>query len=206
MRRVPWLTLALAGLACLVQASPALTAACEFVRPTPGRGEFWRLFTAHLAHYGVDHLTWDVAALLILGPMAEAEGRRVFASVLVGAALLIGVGVWAWQPQLTSYRGLSGLDSAVYGLVCARLVGTGWKERHGFSLALGALALAGFALKCGAELATNTTVFAASASEGYVPVPLAHLLGMAAGMAGAAWPKGWRALIPSPQESVRSRA
>lgn len=195
MRRIPWITLALAALACLVQASPDWGAALEFHRAAVNAdGELWRLLSAHLAHFGGDHLRWDVAALLILGAMAEPENRRVFALTLVGAALAIGLGVWAGQPQFETYRGLSGVDSALYGLVCARLIADGWRVRHGFSIALGALAIAGFALKCGAELASGATVFAAGGGDGtstitaapvYAPVPLAHLIGLAVGMACA---------------------
>jgi rhomboid family GlyGly-CTERM serine protease len=195
-RRFPWWTLVLAGFACLVHTSPGFTAAAELSRAALGGGEFWRLFTAHFAHYGSDHLVWDVAALLILGVMAEPNNRRVFVGVLVASAFAIGVGVWAWQPQLTSYRGLSGLDSALFGLVCARLVADGWRERHAFSIALGALALIGFALKCGAELTSGATVFAVNNTAGYVPVPLAHAIGLAVGVLGAGFGR---------QENPRSR-
>ncbi|MEY4489693.1 MAG: hypothetical protein RIQ79_2201 [Verrucomicrobiota bacterium] len=190
MRRIPWITLALAALACLVQASPALGAALEFRRAAVNtHGELWRLVTAHLAHFGADHLRWDVAALLILGVMAERENRRRFAFTLSVAALAIGLGVWLGQPHFETYRGLSGIDSALYGLVCARLLADGWRVRHGFSIAVGGLALAGFALKCGAELTSGATVFANAAADHYAPVPLAHLIGLAAGIAGATWEK-----------------
>lgn len=186
MRRLPWITLALAGFACLAHASPALTAALEFRRAAVNEGgEWWRLLTAHLAHFGADHLRWDVAALLILGAMTERADRGRYALTLAAAALAIGAGVWAWQPQFASYRGLSGLDSALFGLVCGRLIADGRRARHGFSAALGALALVGFALKCGAELASGATVFADSTAGGYAPVPLAHLIGLVVGLAGS---------------------
>ena len=186
MRRLPWLTLLVAALAGLVHASPVLTAACEFDRASVARGEVWRLFTAHLAHFGADHLAWDAAALLILGIMTEARDRRAFAATLGLAAFTIGAGVWLWQPQFTSYRGLSGLDSALFGLACARLVADGLRVRHAFSVSLGTLALTGFALKCGAELATGATVFADGGGSAYAPVPFAHLIGLAAGIAAVA--------------------
>lgn len=187
MRRLPWLTLALAGFACLVHTNPALTAALEFHRSTVNEdGQLWRLVTAHFTHFGANHLVWDVAALLILGTMAERDNSRHLAVTLAVAALAIGVGVWAWQPQFASYRGLSGLDSALFGLVCGRLVADGWRSRHDFSVAVGALALTGFALKCGAELASGATVFAADADAGYAPVPLAHVIGLVVGLASAA--------------------
>ncbi len=181
MRRLPWITLVLASLAGLAHASPTLTAAWEFHRAAVNEGgELWRLFTAHLAHFGADHLAWDVAALLVLGTMAEREDRRAFALTLALAATLIGLGVWLTQPALATYRGLSGLDSALYGLVCARLIATGRRQRHTFTVTLGAAALAGFALKCAAEFASGQTVFAAGAD--YAPVPLAHLLGLLSGL------------------------
>jgi rhomboid family GlyGly-CTERM serine protease len=184
--RIPWITLGLAGLACLVQASPALTAACQFDRAAVARGELWRMFAGHLAHFGADHLLWDVAALLVLGTMGEARERRAtFAGLLTGAALAISLAVWVWQPRFATYRGLSGLDSALFGLVCARLVGDGRRARHAFSVWLGALALGGFALKCGFELVAGETVFAAGGGESYAPVPLAHLVGWAVGVAVA---------------------
>ena len=187
MRRVPWITLALAGFACLVHASPAWAPALEFNRVAINtHGEIGRFFTGHLVHFGVDHLTWDVTALLLLGVMAESENRRTFALTLAAAAFVISAGVWAWQPQLETYRGLSGLDSALFGLVCARLVADGRRACHGFSIAVGGLALAGFALKCGAELTTGTTVFAHNSGAGYVPVPLAHLIGAVVGLVAAA--------------------
>jgi rhomboid family GlyGly-CTERM serine protease len=215
MRRAPCLTLALAGFACLVHASPALTAALEFNRAALNEGgQLWRLVTAHFTHFGVNHLAWDVAALLILGSMAERDDRRRVASTLTTAAIAIGVGVWAWQPQFGSYRGLSGLDSALFGLVCGKLIADGRRARHGFSIALGALALTGFALKCGAELAGGATIFAAGATDDYAPVPLAHLIGLAVGLAGSlnprradgarsrprasGWPCPWRPSSPGP--------
>jgi len=219
LRRLPWATLTLAALACLVQTHAAWGQALEFHRPSVNtQGEVWRLFTAHLTHFSQDHLIWDVAALLILGLLAECENRRGFALTLAGSSLAIGLGVWALQPQFETYRGLSGLDSALYGLVCARLLLEGWRARHGFSVALGVLALAGFALKCGAELTSGSTIFAngldetasaslpprafqsAPAPASYAPVPLAHLLGLLSGIAVAASekiPRRLRSPIPS---------
>ena len=187
MRRVPWITLALAGLACLVHASPALAPALEFNRVSINtRGELWRLFTGHGVHFGADHLTWDVAALLVLGWMSERDQRQTFCLTLAAAAFAISAGVWAWQPQLATYRGLSGLDSTLFGLVCARVIAEGKRAHHGFSIAVGGLALAGFLLKCGAELITGMTVFADNSAADYVPVPQAHLIGLSVGLACAA--------------------
>ena len=214
MRRLPWITLILAALAGLAHASPAFAAAWEFRRYAVDTGQLWRLLTAHLTHFGANHLAWDLAALLVLGTLAEREGRRATVLALALAAPLISLGVWLAQPALAVYRGLSGLDSALYGLVCARLIATGLRERHAFTTALGALALGGFIWKCAAELVGGHTVFATGAD--YAPVPLAHLLGLCAGLAAHAllnrpragdagsrppawgWPCPWRPSSPGP--------
>lgn len=182
MRRLPWLTLVITLVAGLVHASPALTATFELDRVAVGHGEVWRLVTGHLAHFGPDHLLWDTAGLLILGFMSETRDRRRFALTLGGAALAIGAGVWLWQPQFAVYRGLSGIDSALFGLVCARLVADGRRAGHAFSIWLGALAFTGFVFKCGFEAATAATVFAQGGGTLYTPVPLAHLIGAGAGL------------------------
>ncbi len=186
MNRMPWFSLALAALAVLAHAFPSLASTWEFQREALTRDvELWRLMTAHLTHFDFDHLCWDVAALLVLGSLAERDGRRATALTLLSAALVIGFGVWLFQTNFDTYRGLSGLDSALYGLVCARLVADGARARHGFSISIGALALLGFALKCVVELTLGETVFADGANAGYAPVPLAHALGLGIGMCAA---------------------
>ena len=84
--------------------------------------------------------------------------------------------LWCWQPQFAVYRGLSGLDSAFFGLLAASLLTRGQTP----ATIVGSLALAGFAAKSVFELATSQTVFAAGV--GYAPVPLAHLVGLVSGI------------------------
>jgi rhomboid family GlyGly-CTERM serine protease len=142
----------------------------------------WRFFTAHLTHFGEDHLRWDLLAFIVLGALAERISRSAFFITAGVSAAVITAGVWLAQPQFATYRGLSGIDSALFGFVVADLLATGFRERHGFSIAVGGLVLAGFAAKCTYELATGDTVFV-EAGGAFAPVPLAHLLGMTAGAA-----------------------
>ncbi len=154
----------------------------QFERAAIVQGEGWRLLTGHLTHFGADHLRWDLLAFVALGVAAEFQSRSRFLITLGASALLISLGVLIAQPQFVIYRGLSGIDSALFGLVLAGVLLEGWRARHGFSLAVGGLALAGFAAKCAYELITADTVFVAS-SDVFAPVPLAHLIGMLTGAA-----------------------
>lgn len=180
MKRLPFVTLTLAAVAMALGLAPALADTFALDRSAFTNGEVWRLLTGHLTHFDNDHLVWDVVALLVLGGLAELDSRRAVVWTLAIAAAAIGVSVVVLQPQFDSYRGLSGLDSALFGLVIARLGLDGWRQRHGFSMALAGLAGGGFLAKTGWEFAVGDTLFAVGAT--YAPVPLAHLVGLLAGI------------------------
>ncbi len=182
MKRIPWFTLGFAALAVAIHCIPALTLGWQFDRAAVAHGQVWRFFTAHFTHFGTDHLRWDLLAFLILGTLAERISRSAFLVTLALSAGFITLGVWAAQPQFAFYRGLSGIDCALFGLVVTDLLMTGWRERHGFSITVGGLTLVGFAAKCIFELITGNTVFVETAGT-FSPVPLAHLLGFIAGVA-----------------------
>ncbi|MCX6953700.1 MAG: rhombosortase [Verrucomicrobia bacterium] len=179
--RLPWLTLSVAAAAVAVHLLPAAADWLQFDRAALGRGELWRLVTAHLTHFGANHLRWDLGVLLAFGTACERQSRRRCAAALALAAVAITPALWAGQPQFALYRGLSGLDCALVGLFAASLL------RHGRAAAtlVGAGTLLVFAVKCILELVTAQTVFAAG--TGYAPVPLAHLVGLAACLVAAVW-------------------
>lgn len=184
MKRLPWLTLAFSALAIAVHCLPALTLGWQFDRDAVAHGQVWRFFTAHLTHFGTDHLRWDVIAFAVLGAMVERVSCSAFLVTLALSAALITLGVWIAQPQFTTYRGLSGIDSALFGFVVAWVIADGRRARHGFSIAVGAIALVGFAAKCVFEVVTDGTIFVDAANV-FAPVPLAHLIGLLAGAATA---------------------
>ncbi|MFA6959782.1 MAG: rhombosortase [Opitutaceae bacterium] len=184
MKRIPYCTLGLAALAVAIHFIPALGGVLQFDRTAVAHGQVWRFFTAHLTHFGDDHLRWDVLAFVLLGTLAERISRSGMFSTLGVSALLITTGVWIAQPQFAIYRGLSGIDSALFGFVLADLFAEGWQARHGFSIAVGIVALTGFTAKCAYELGTGGAVFVQSNGI-FTLVPLAHLLGMVAGAAVA---------------------
>src|SRR5262245_25514413 len=120
--RLPFVTLAVAGAATALHVSPTTTAHLQFDRAALAAGEWWRLFTGHLTHFDANHLVWDVGMLLALGFVTERESGSRCAWALALAAAAISGAVWWWQPQFTTYRGLSGLDSALFGLFAGKLL------------------------------------------------------------------------------------
>jgi hypothetical protein len=174
----PWATLALLAAALATAAVPGLAATLGY---EPGVAA-WRLFSSQLAHWDGDHLLWDALAVAILGWWAESRwpGRTRLALGL--GILAVPLATTAVHPDL-AYRGLSGLACtlAAVGALCA------WQDarraRDGVAALVAAGLLAGLVLKTAYELATGDAVFATAA--GWIPLPVAHLIGIACGLTAA---------------------
>lgn len=184
LRRLPWLTLLLAATTLLVAGSEPWTAAWEFNRAALAEGQLWRLLTGHFTHFNAEHLRWDVLTFILLGAVVEFRSRRQLVMGLASAGLAISVGIWWLQPQFANYRGLSGLDSALFALVACQLIVYAQRHHDRLLLALGLCAGAGFLAKTAYELIAGQPVFLPTSAD-FVPVPLAHLLGaLAVGISG----------------------
>ncbi len=178
--RTPLFTPALAAVAVALHLlPPAWAAALQFDRTAIEAGELWRLLTAHLTHFDANHLGWDVAVFAALGCACERNSRTATALTLLLAAGAISVGVWTALPEFDVYRGLSGLDCALFALLAGQL----WHRPERAARLAGLAGCLSLGAKCVAEIAFARTLFASGA--GYAPVPLAHLLGGAVGLLAA---------------------
>ena len=172
MKRVHFENIAI--VTCLVAAAILLTA-------SPGLGEKLRLhvdsrglllvvqlFTCHLVHWTVEHLFYDVLCLAVLGLLFS---RRELLWTLLFSAPIVAITVLWLHPELTSYCGLSGVNCALFAYFAVKI----GRERT----LLGAVALAAILLKTGVEIHSGHTFFA---TEGFIPVHSAHLVGIVAGV------------------------
>jgi rhomboid family GlyGly-CTERM serine protease len=167
-----------AVLAAIVWCSPTLTSLLQFDRAAIARGELWRLVTGHWAHWSFSHLAWDLAAFVALGVACVRRRPQATAWTLAIGSLAIGAAVWFWQPQLSTYRGMSGLDAALFALLAVDLLmGT---TLHAVRAACAAVLLC-FLAKLDFELMSGRSFFVDSAAADFVPVPLAHAVGAAVG-------------------------
>lgn len=85
-------------------------------------GQWWRLWTGHLAHTGPEHLLGNLVALIAL--MAGARLVHLIRACLVYALLatpLISIGLLVMLPWLEWYAGLSGLLHGLLVLMLARI-------------------------------------------------------------------------------------
>ena len=172
------LTLLAIGIWLVTGASELL----EYRRGAIASGEFWRAITGHLTHWNADHLLWDAVMFAVLGALVERTSRRAFLATCAVSAAAISATLWFCRPGLELYRGLSGIDSALFVFQAGWLVREALRERRCVAALLPTVALAGFAAKIGYELATGATLFVDSAAAGFAPLPLAHVIGAAVGL------------------------
>lgn len=180
------------ALALIVAAAPALAPTLLYERAAILRGEYWRLWTGHLVHFGAGHLGWNLAVFAVAAVWSErlAPGRtRVLLALAPG---VIGLALYGLEPRLALYAGLSGVATAVLTFLAytqlARLAGLtpaivpptaadaapASPSDRWFWRAVLALVL----VKTAAEFAVEQPFFARFAPAGVRAVPLAHLIGI----------------------------
>ena len=180
IRALPPLLIASAAVG--LAACPAAAERLEFDRTQFLAGQWSRLLTGHLVHFGPSHLVWDVVTFAGLGVVAFVKDARRSLAAIASAAVAIPLAIVLLQPNLQTYRGLSGLVCALFGVLAGLLI----RERRDAASLLG-LAMVGFIAKSVYESAAGHAFFVQSTGS-FVPVPLAHVVGVACGLlAAVAW-------------------
>jgi rhomboid family GlyGly-CTERM serine protease len=181
---LPLVTLAL-GLATLVASLPGLGPALQYDRVL-APSNLYRILTCHCAHYSVSHLIWSVGAFVVLGSICEMQSRTQLVACFIISSVMIPLGLHQFAPSLRSYRGLSGIDSALFFLASVPLIVQQWRDRRPTRMLFILLPML-FLAKLLYEQVTGAAIFVNS-SRAFVPVPLAHLMGAAVGAACALLP------------------
>lgn len=175
-----WVSWVLAAAAVVIYPSPLLQQWLEYDRQSLAAGQLWRIVTCHWTHWSVEHLIWDVSMFALLAAACERWSRRATAITLASSALLIPIVLWVAQPGLGSYRGLSGLDSAVFGLLAVHGIANSLTHRRWSQMFAAVLLVIAFAGKVGYESVAGGAVFVQTG--GFSPVPLAHAVGATVGL------------------------
>ena len=164
-----------------------------------------RLLTCHALHWSANHLAWDLAVFSTLGALCERRDRSRFVATLVSSALLIPLGVAVVHPEITHYRGLSGIDSALFGLLAADLARQRHRERDRAGTCVMGLFLLGLAGKIGVECLQRGNLFVADQS--FIPLPWAHAIGGVVGviLALGDFPTGQFSLVCASPAEVTPR-
>jgi rhomboid family GlyGly-CTERM serine protease len=122
------LTLSLSMLIILFSVlGAAIEPLLEFNRYKIQQGEYWRLFTSNFVHYGVAHLSMNLAAFLLVGfSLLRELSLKIYIPLFFISAMAVGVGILLGNPELFYYRGLSGV---LHGLIVAGLLLNSFRNR-----------------------------------------------------------------------------
>ncbi|MFW2366895.1 MAG: rhombosortase [Desulforhopalus sp.] len=174
-RNLPIFTLTLA-IFSLVISSTSLRHTLQYDRVAVAGGQLWLLLTGHFSHWSPDNLLWDLLVFVVLGVMTERRSRSGLILCLGGSATLISGLLWFVLQDMDCYRGLSGLDSALFSFTALWMVRERIHTRDYREAGLILLVSATFLFKIVYESYTQESVFTSSVDL-FTPVPLAHLAG-----------------------------
>jgi len=142
-------------------------------------GEPWRIITCHFTHWTYEQLAWDGLAFSALGIACARRHRAAFHAILLTSVIVIPIAVLLFAPHLESYRGLSGIASALFVFLLVE------DRRPRLSHLRTGIALIFFA-KLIFEFTTGGTIFVQDMGPGVVSVPVAHVAGACIGLIAAA--------------------
>ncbi|MEN0035604.1 MAG: rhombosortase [Cellvibrio sp.] len=145
-------------------------------------GEYWRILTANLVHFGWPHTLMNIAAFLLCSFVFFNDlSLKKYSLLLLWCCLGVGVGVFFFSPEYSPYAGLSG---AIHGLIVAGLIQT---RAYPMWIKIG-----GLILIAGKLIQENLPGYQATDLQELIPVAIAvesHVYGAIAGalFAGGDW-------------------
>jgi rhomboid family GlyGly-CTERM serine protease len=143
-------------------------------------GEYWRLATAHLFHYDLTHLAWNLAGLALVAWLFASEfDPRGWIAILVASTAAVDLGFLVFEPQLEWYVGFSGV---LHGLMAAGLCAWLWRKPDALTVLVAVL----FALKLGWEHFMGALPFTAS-TLAIAIIHEAHTYGAIGGAVAGLW-------------------
>jgi rhomboid family GlyGly-CTERM serine protease len=120
---VPWAFLALGLVATIFQCNPVWRSALLYDRPEIANGQWWRLWSGHLVHFGWSHFIADTGLFLILGFILRAQPRLAGLALVILPAI-ISASIYFFDPVMLRYGGLSAVDLSLLLVVA----GQGWQR------------------------------------------------------------------------------
>jgi rhomboid family GlyGly-CTERM serine protease len=183
-KRFVWrapVTVAIGALAILVAGSPWAAELFQYDRAKILGGEIWRLVTCHVTHWTREHLQWDLMMFLVLGVIAERRSPKRTSLCLAAGAAVVSMTVFAFFPGVQQYRGLSGVDTALFIFVAIELIADARRQQNTTQIFATSLFMTGFVAKTGYEAVAGSTFFVDAGTSGFVPLVWDHVAGAAVG-------------------------
>jgi rhomboid family GlyGly-CTERM serine protease len=178
-------TLLLTLPALVILVMPNAESALQYSRDEVTGGQWHRLLSCHWTHWNGDHAFWDILMFGLLGAWCERQSRAGFLAATFASAAAISASLWCCA-ELSTYRGLSGLDSALFAFAAAAIFQEAWRTNQWLYLGGGALLAGAFIAKVSFEMLTGATLFVNSQEGEFLPIPFVHAVGAVIG-AGIGW-------------------
>ncbi len=105
---------------CFSLQSAGLVSEFQFDRALIDQGQYWLLLTGHLVHLNWEHWALNMVGLVIVAVFFSMYGSILdWLFVLLFSALIVGLGLYWYHPELIWYVGLSGVLHGlfVYGAI-----------------------------------------------------------------------------------------
>lgn len=110
LRRPPWIYLALSVVALVFQLVPAWRDSLLYDRSALESGEWGRIWTGQLVHFGWPHFIADTGLFLILGWLLDARHPVFSRLALVILPVFIAATLYWLDPRMARYGGLSAVN------------------------------------------------------------------------------------------------
>jgi rhomboid family GlyGly-CTERM serine protease len=164
--RIP-VTLTITLLAVVIACVPSAAELLQFDRGGIVLGEFWRLATGHLTHWNIEHIQWDLLMFVALGAICELRDPRRQRICVLAATASVSMLVFFAFPSLNEYRGLSGIDTALFTLLAIDLMRDAVRNKSGMLAIVAGGLLIGFMAKTAFEAVTGHAYFVDQGAAGF---------------------------------------
>ena len=173
-------TIAVSLLAILVHWIPGAQNILELDFSSVSSGQWWRILTGHLTHFDSQHLFWDLVMFTGLAGACEKMRPRQVALVLPLMAAGISLAVRLSSPEISVYRGLSGIDTGLFVWFAGMRIQQAIDDRDRVGIAIWSAPCLALIGKLIYESITGQTLFVDS--NGFVPLVESHVAGVVIGI------------------------
>ena len=123
-QKLPCAFLAIALVVLVIQLNGQWRSALVFDRVALDAGEWWRIWTGHLVHFGWPHFIADAGLFLILGWLLEREYPIATRTALIAMPAFISGAIYLFDPTMLRFGGLSALNLGLLVFLAAK----GWQK------------------------------------------------------------------------------
>ena len=144
------------------------------------QGQWWRIWTGHLTHYDGGHLFWDLLMFATLGAACERRHPSLFLPAILLIVAVISASIGLLCDGISSYRGLSGLDTGLFVWFVGDQCRQCCFRRERFAAMLWLMPVVGLIGKLLFEATTGQTLFVDSTA--FTPLVESHIAGATIGL------------------------